>query len=124
VGDHVVDGIDRRLREAAVKQQASGRRHGPQSLPELPHDDICRPKCLWVSIGIQSGALIGVQKGPLWREGSWPEAAWLSSLRSRLGPAFQPSSDAGLEARALVAGFDGEPLRRHWFEPNGERSNV
>jgi hypothetical protein len=28
-----------------------------------------------VSIGIQSGPLIGVQKGPLWRGGSWPEAA-------------------------------------------------
>lgn len=27
-----------------------------------------------VSIGIQSGPLIGVQKGPLWRDGSWPEA--------------------------------------------------
>jgi hypothetical protein len=28
-----------------------------------------------LSIGIQSGPLIGVQKGPLWRNGSWPEAA-------------------------------------------------
>jgi hypothetical protein len=28
-----------------------------------------------VSIGIQSGPLIGVQKGPLWRDVSWPEAA-------------------------------------------------
>ena len=28
-----------------------------------------------LSIGIQSGPLIGVRKGPLWRDGSWPEAA-------------------------------------------------
>jgi hypothetical protein len=28
-----------------------------------------------LSIGIQSGPLIGVQKGPLWRDGSWPESA-------------------------------------------------
>jgi len=28
-----------------------------------------------VSIGIQSGPLIGAQKGPLWRDDSWPEAA-------------------------------------------------
>jgi len=28
-----------------------------------------------VSIGMQSGPLIGVQKGPLWRTVSWPEAA-------------------------------------------------
>jgi hypothetical protein len=77
-----------------------------------------------VSIGIRSGALIGVQKGPLWREGSWPEAAQRSGLRSRLGPAFQPSSDAGPEAPACVAGLKGEPLRRHWFEPNGERRDV
>ena len=28
-----------------------------------------------LSIGIQLGPLIGVQKGPLWRNGSWPEAA-------------------------------------------------
>jgi putative transposase len=28
-----------------------------------------------MSIGIQSGPLIGVQKGPLWSDGSWPEAA-------------------------------------------------
>lgn len=28
-----------------------------------------------MSIGIQLGPLIGVQKGPLWRNGSWPEAA-------------------------------------------------
>jgi hypothetical protein len=31
---------------------------------------------------------------------------------------------AGFEVPAFVAGFDGEPLRRHWFEPNGERSDV
>lgn len=28
-----------------------------------------------LSIGIQSGPLIGVQKGPFWRDVSWPEAA-------------------------------------------------
>ena len=28
-----------------------------------------------VSIGIKSGPLIGAEKGPLWRDGSWPEAA-------------------------------------------------
>jgi hypothetical protein len=28
-----------------------------------------------LSIGIQSGPLIGVQKGPLCRDVSWPEAA-------------------------------------------------
>jgi hypothetical protein len=77
-----------------------------------------------LSIGVQSGALIGVRGGPLWREGSWPEAAQRSGLRSRLGPAFQPRSDAGLEARALVAGIDGEPLRRHGFEPHGERRDL
>ena len=28
-----------------------------------------------LSISIQAGPLIGVQKGPLWRDVSWPEAA-------------------------------------------------
>lgn len=46
VGDHVVDGVDRRPHEAAVQQQASGRRHGPPSLPGLAYDETSRPECL------------------------------------------------------------------------------
>ena len=48
VGDHVVDGVDRRLHEAAVQQQASGRRHGPPSLPGLAYDETLRPECLGI----------------------------------------------------------------------------
>ncbi len=46
VSNHVVDGVDRRLHEAAVQQQASGRRHGPPSLPGLAYDEVFRPECL------------------------------------------------------------------------------
>lgn len=48
VGDHVVDGIDRRLHQTGVQQQASRRRHGPPSLSDLAHDEPLRPECLGI----------------------------------------------------------------------------
>jgi len=46
-------------------------RHGLSHSGQTDFSD----ETLSVSISIQSGPLIGTQKGPLWRIVSWPEAA-------------------------------------------------
>lgn len=65
-----------------------------------------------LSIGIQTGPFIGLQNGPLCRDVNLPEAAWLCSLRSRLGQAFQAGSSACFEAPAIVTSF-------HYFRVMG-----
>ena len=67
-----------------------------------------------LSIGMQSGPLIGAQKGPVRAAGRRPEAAELPRGADGSGRRG-PGSGAGLEAPALVAGLDdvaavGEPV--------------
>lgn len=48
VSDHVVDGVNRGLYEAAIEEQASRRRHRPPSLSGLPHDETLRAESLGI----------------------------------------------------------------------------
>ena len=72
-----------------------------------------------MSIGLETGPLIGAEKEPLGRDGSGPEAAQLSRLRSRLGPAVRGRSCAGLEAPAVVAGLHDVTVVRDAVEQRG-----
>ena len=76
-----------------------------------------------MSIGIQTGPLIGAQKGPLCAAGSRPEAAELSSGADGSGRRG-PGSGACLEAPALVAGLDDVAVMGEPVEERGRHLGV
>ena len=77
----------------------------------------------FVSIGIQTGPLIGAQKGPLCAAGSRPEVAELSSGAAGSGRRG-PGSGACLEAPAFVAGLDDVAVMGEPVEERGRHLGV
>jgi len=77
-----------------------------------------------MSVGMETGPLIGVQKGPFLRDASFPEAAQLSMWRSCLGPAGLRPSGSVLEAPILVGSLEDVTVVGEAIEERGGRLRV